>query len=376
MDTRIPVPGRGVKPAVFFLLTLAMLAGCTGLAYYGQSVTGHLDLMQRREPIPKLLANPSTDPQLRERLARVLSMREFASRKLGLPDNGSYRSYADLDRPYAVWTVVATPPLSLKPQQWCFLIVGCLNYRGYYELAKAEAYAAELAASGADTYVGGASAYSTLGWFNDPVLNTMLHWSDAHVARVIFHELAHQKLFVKNDTAFNEAFADTVAIVGAERWVKAHGDPGELAAFHRYLARENDFVDLVLTTRRRLQAVYASDRSDAAKLEAKQTILAELERTYWELRTTTWSGYAFYDPWFSGGLNNAKLAAVATYRELMPAFSDLLAQFDGDLEPFYAQVKALLPCSPVQRREVLLQPELESDCISARPYLANRRSSR
>lgn len=376
MNPRIPARGLQVKSTVLLLWLATTLSGCASLSYYGQSVTGHFDLMQRREPIPELLADSSLAPELRTRLARIQTMREFASRELGLPDNGSYRSYADLERPYVVWTVVATPPLSLEPREWCFLIVGCLDYRGYYDPAAARAHAAELAAGGADTYIGGASAYSTLGWFDDPVLNTMLHWSDAQVARLIFHELAHQKLFFKNDTAFNEAFADTVGIVGARRWLEAYGEAGELANFRQELAREDQFVGMVMTARTRLLGVYASDHPDAAKLEAKRMILAKLARDYEQLRLSHWTDYDYYDPWFEETLNNAKLAAVATYRELMPTFTALLARLDGKLEQFYDYAEALQPCSPAQRRRLLGQPEAKTDCNSAIPDLAKSHASR
>ena len=358
------------------LALVLILSGCSSLGYYGQAVTGHLEVMQRREPIETLLARPETPPALRHKLEQAVAIREFAGRSLGLPDHGSYHSYADLERPYVVWNVVATPPLSLIPRQWCFLFAGCLDYRGYYNERDAREFARQLAARGDDTYVAGASAYSTLGWFNDPVLNTMLHWDDAELAGVIIHELAHQRLFIENDTAFNEAFAEAVAITGTRRWLETHATAGRLEAYERRRQRSKQVLELIFTTRQQLTAVYQSNASDAMKRQRKQALLDALAEQYRTLRETEWQQFDNFDRWFNGGLNNAKLAAVATYRTLVPEFMRLLAAVDHDLERFYSRVAALAECNPDARRRWLAALGPVPGCDAAGPVLAKQVTNR
>lgn len=368
-----------MKYFLYSLLWLGLatgLGGCASLSYYGQAVAGHLDVMQRRQPIEPLLANPETPAALRAKLEQALAIKEFASQSLGLPDNGSYQSYADLQRPYVVWNVVAAPALSLTPRQWCFLFAGCLQYRGYYNEADARAFARRLAARGDDTYVGGASAYSTLGWFDDPVLNTMLHWDDAQLAQVIIHELAHQQVFIKGDTEFNEAFAETVGIAGTRRWLAAHGSPAALESYECRLARKNRLLEMVFATRRELAGIYDSDLGDDAKRERKQALLADLEQRYRDLRDNDWRDFGDYDRWFEGGLNNAKLAVVATYWKLVPAFMQLLEAVDHDLERFYDRVAALGRCPPAERRQWLAGSGPVAACEPGGEKLANNPANR
>lgn len=359
MSITIPVPAT--RHSLLLLSMIWLLGGCGTLQYYSQSVRGHLDLMNRRDAIDVLLADPDTPAKLQNRLQTVLEIRDFASESLALPDNDSYRSYADLERDFVVWNVFATPALSLEPVEWCFLFVGCLQYRGYYAESAAHYYADRLRDEGYDVFVGGAIAYSTLGWFADPVLNTMLRLDDAQLARVIFHELAHQQLFIPGDTGFNEAFAETVALTGVERWLQAAGRGQELMDFRQAQIFEDQFIALVLDYRNRLQTLYDSDRSDADKAAGKQAILKELEQAYHELRADR-DGFAGYDRWFEQEVNNARLAAVAAYRELMPGFMALLEAVEGDLPRFYRLVEALAPCSPAERREVLGQGQAEFSC--------------
>lgn len=351
MSITSPAPATRL---LLLLSTICLLGGCGTLQYYSQSVRGHLDLMNRRDAIDVLLADPATPTELQQRLQTVLDIRDFATGSLALPDNDSYRDYADLERDFVVWNVFATPALSLEPVEWCFLFVGCLQYRGYYAESAARDYADRLRHEGYDVFVGGAIAYSTLGWFDDPVLNTMLRLDDAQLARVVFHELAHQQLFIPGDTGFNEAFAETVALAGVERWLRAAGREQALAEFRQAQTYEDQFIELVLDYRGRLQTLYAGDRPDADKAAGKQAILTELEQSYQELRDTHWGGYAGYDRWFEQEVNNARLAAVAAYRELMPGFMALLDELEGDLPRFYQQVETLAACSPAERREVLL----------------------
>lgn len=358
------------------LISVALASGCSSLAYYGQAVSGHLEVMQKSRPIEPMLSDPQTPAPLRERLETALAIRQFASTELALPENGSYHSYADLQRPYVVWNVIATPPLSLQPRQWCFLLVGCLQYRGYYSEADAREFASRLAAHGDDVYVGGATAYSTLGWFDDPVLNTMLHWDDARLAQVIFHELAHQQVFIKNDTAFNEAFADTVGMVGARRWLERHGSDTQLAAYEQQLERHERLLDMIFATREKLASLYAREMADRAKRTRKLAILDEFEDQYWQLRRNEWDNYPLYDRWFAGGLNNAKLAAVVTYRQLVPEFMRLLEATGNDLSRFYERVAALAGCPPAARRHWLKALKPVAECPLPAPALANKHASR
>lgn len=338
-----------------------LLSGCGSVQYYGQAVSGHLDLMLRRTPIAGQIADPATPGELRGQLSEALSIRRFASYALGLPDNNSYRHYADLEREYVVWSLTATPPLSLQPEQWCFLLVGCLSYRGYYAEADARRFAAELAGQGLDVYVGGASAYSTLGWFADPVLNTMLHRDSTWLALVMFHELAHQQLFIDSDTAFNEAFAETVARAGVERWLRSRGRAGVLDSFQTTLAYEQAFLQLVTSTRAELKLLYDSDQSDTRKREQKQAVFMAMRQQYAKLKRD-WNGRRDYDRWFALELNNAQLAAVATYLELVPPMQRLLARLDNDLPAFYAVMNKLADCSPAERRAFLRGTKTTANC--------------
>jgi predicted aminopeptidase len=319
---------------------LAIAAGCSTLSYYGQAIDGHLEVMRLAEPIPARLADPATPPELRAKLERVAAIREFASRELGLPDNGSYRSYADLGRPYVLWNVVAAPPFSVEPRQSCFPVAGCVAYRGYYRQAAAGDYGAGLRRDGDDVYVYGVVAYSTLGWFDDPVLNTFVRYPDAELARLVFHELAHQVVYVKGDTMFNESFAVAVEEEGVRRWLARHGTPADRDDYAASRERRAEFVQLVLRYRGELERFYREPLADEAKRAGKAQRFAAMEVDYRALKAR-WGGFAGYDRWFDGGPNNAKLASVATYEELVPAFRALLARENGDLPRFYAAVKAL-----------------------------------
>jgi predicted aminopeptidase len=320
---------------------IATVGGCATFSYYGQAVRGHLDLMNRTRPIEAQLADPKTPPELREKLARVLEIREFASRELALPENGSYRAYADLERPYVVWNVFAAPEFSVEPRASCFPIVGCVSYRGYYAQGDADAFAAELRREGYDVFVYGVPAYSTLGWFDDPVLNTFVRYPDAELARLVFHELAHQLVYVKGDTMFNESFAVAVEEEGVRRWMAKHATDRERAAYAELRARRAEFVQLVLRYRARLEALYREPLSDAEKRAEKARLFAEMEAGYQALKAERWGGWSGYDRWFGKDVNNAQLASVATYEELVPAFRALLAREGGDMARFYGAVHAL-----------------------------------
>lgn len=326
--------------AALTALLAGLLGACANTGYYAQSVEGHLELMAAREPIDGLLDAPETPVELREQLARVRAINHFAHSRLGLPDNGSYTSYADVGRPYVVWTVVAAPELSLEPLTWCFPFAGCVSYRGYFSRPGAEAFAQALRGDGLDVTVAGVRAYSTLGWFEDPVVSPMLDLPPYLLAGTIFHELAHQRLYVPGDTAFNEAFAVTVEREGVRRWLRAAGDAGQSTAYRDHLDRRQAFLAVVLPARETLVRLYASDVSDAEKRRGKQDMLVGLRREH-EALMARWGGYAGYATWFDQGLNNARIASVATYHRQVPALERLLARQGGDLEAFYAECEKL-----------------------------------
>ena len=325
---------------LLFVALAPLLGGCSTLRYYTQAVSGHLDLMRRASPVDEELRRDAVPVALKARLQAVLRMREFASRELALPDNGSYRSYADLGRRYAVWNVFAAPEFSLEPVNACFIFAGCVGYRGYFGEADAQAEAARMRAQGYDAYVGGVPAYSTLGWFDDPVLNTFIQYPDAELARLMFHELAHQFLYVKNDTRFNESFAVAVEQAGVERWLAHGGSEGDRGAYERAQKMKREFVALIVKYRKILEQHYLQDLSAGEKRLGKARLFDEMDEKYRQLKTS-WGGFAGYDRWFAAKPNNATLASVALYTELVPAFRAMLEREGGDLPRFYAAVKAL-----------------------------------
>ena len=329
------------------------LSGCQTIGYYAQAVNGQLAVWRATEPIDRVLENDQTDPKLRQRLVLVSEIREFASRELGLPDNKSYRRYADLKRPYVVWNVFAAPEFSLAPVRWCFPIAGCVGYRGYFSMEGAEKFATRLKDEGLngedlDVFVGGVPAYSTLGWFADPVLNTFIGYRDAELARLIFHELSHQVAYAKGDTTFNESFATTVELEGVRRWLEHTGRSDEFEAFIAGRRRQQDFLDLVMRTRDLLSAVYGEEMPDEEKRSLKVGAYIQLREEYAKLKDQ-WGGFSGYDRWFAESLNNAKLGSVAAYNQLVPAFQQLLAEHGGNLKPFYEAVAKLAKLTPEER---------------------------
>lgn len=319
------------------LAAAVMLAGCS-LPYYWQAVGGQVELLTSRTPLERALEDETLDVRARRVLGRVPAILAFAAERLELPNNGSYRSYVDLGRPYAVWNVVAAPEFSTEPVQWCFPFAGCVAYRGYFDAKDARAFEAELAADGLDTFVGGATAYSTLGYFDDPVLSTMLAGGADMLAGLLFHELAHQKVYVKGDTEFNEAYATAVEEHGMELWLAEHADAGALTAYRESRRRRDAFAELVLRQQRRLAAVYASVADAEAKRRDKREAFERMRAEYAELRRE-WGAGAGYDAWFEAELNNARLAAFATYRRWLPA---LRARVEAvGIAAFQAEIAAL-----------------------------------
>ncbi|MGE7993149.1 aminopeptidase [Pseudomonas sp. NPDC089554] len=333
------------------LLAVLLLGGCSSVGYYGQLAEGQLQLLRARQPVEQVLQDPATDPKLRERLLHAEQARAFASQQLKLPDNDSYRVYADLGRPYVVWNVFATPELSLQPVTHCFPIAGCVAYRGYYRQGAARGAAALLREQGLDVYLGGVEAYSTLGWFDDPILSSMVAWGDERLASLIFHELAHQRFYVQDDSEFNESFATFVEQEGARQWRAARGLPALAPA--RTQQREQ-FTQLVLETRERLQAIYAGPLDDAGKRAAKQAQFERMRQAYRVLRDGAWGGDRRFDAWVYGPMNNAKLLPFGLYDQWVPAFAALFREANGDWAQFYAKVEALGRL-PAERRKAEIQ---------------------
>lgn len=316
-----------------------LLAGCSTLNYYSQAAQGQLSLVSESRPIDDWMADPGTTPKLRMRLATARQIRLYAVQQLGLPDNQSYKNYTALNRQYVVWNVVATPELSLKPLQWCFPVAGCVNYRGYYGKEDAQDYARELRGAGNDVQVGGVTAYSTLGWFNDPLISTFIHYPDAELARLIFHELAHQVVYVAGDSQFNESFASAVEEAGVERWLERFGNPAMRENYVRYTARKQEFLQLLLGCRHALEKNYASHASAQEKRATKARLFSKLQDDY-ALLKQSWGGYAGYDRFFAEPLSNAHLASIATYNDFVPAFRALLAR-EHSFGGFYAAVRRI-----------------------------------
>jgi predicted aminopeptidase len=337
------------------LLAAGMLmssSGC-GTLYLAQAAGGQFHVLQARRPIDEVVADPATATPLRTRLEEVRAARDFAVTELHLPDNRSYRTYADIKRPYVVWNVVATPEFSVEPRHWCFPIAGCVAYRGYFQEKSARAFAAGLRSRGFDVTVGGVPAYSTLGKFADPVLSSMMRYGDSELAAIIFHELAHQLLYVKNDTEFNEAFATTVEEAGLERWLKAQGHPDLMQEFLQESAQENAFVELFARGRERLRKLYASAVSAEEMARQKAAAFAELTEEARELQRQ--QGHPYYESWLKEGLNNAHLASVATYYQCVPGLQRLLAEQDGDLARFYGAARELAKLPRGKRHAQLCQ---------------------
>lgn len=343
------------------------VTGCHTLGFYGQAVKGQYQIFAHQEPIERLISAPETPQRLKQRLELLRDLRVFARNELKLPIDDHYQKYVDVHRPFVVWNVEAAPELSLEPKTWWYPLLGSLEYRGYFSKSGATRYAADLRKQGYDVSVGGVEAYSTLGWFRDPVLNTFIFEDDADLAEIIFHELGHQRLFVRGDTDFNEAYATTVGQEGAKRWLKARGDTAGLRAYLAHLQRSDQFVHLVMSTRSQLETVYGDQRTPEGKLKAvvkrdsqsedklrlqKQLVLQRMREQYTRLKAN-WGGDTEYDGWFAHPINNAHLNSVAAYYDFVPAFEQILAGQGGDLDKFYRAVEELSKKPKSERHEQL-----------------------
>lgn len=323
---------------VTLFMVMMGVSACSSLTYYTSLLNGQYELLEKRQPVAELIQSKNVSRNVKDALIISQEMRDFASRDLLLPDNNSYRSYADIGRDYALWNVIATKEFSLQAKRWCNIFVGCISYRGYFSKAEADSYAAQLHLQGYDTYVAGAKAYSTLGWFDDPLLNTMLYKSEARRAGIIFHELAHQKIYIRDDSAFNEAFATMIEQEGVRRWFKFQNEPDTFIEYQLSKTRDREFNQLLRQTREDLNKVYQQSLPDADKRRSKREIFVQLQHRYKELKKH-WQGYSGYDNWMAQELNNAHLSLLATYYDLVPIFNKLLAEQKDDLTSFYQRVE-------------------------------------
>jgi predicted aminopeptidase len=342
---------HGLARLALVLVATTMLPAC-GTIYLAQAARGQWQVLHAREPIEKVIADRNTPDELRTRLTEVRAARQFASRELGLPDNSSYRTYADVKRDYVVWNVVAAREFSVTPQRWCFPIAGCVAYRGYFAESGANKFAASLRKRGFDVFIGGVPAYSTLGKLSDPVLNTMLGYGDSELAAIIFHELSHQVVYVAGDTEFNEAFAVTVEETGLERWLKARGHESNLARYKIRRQRQQQYLALFTHTRAQLAALYAEEMPANDMRRRKQEILTTLANDIRAL-DKKFGGRSGYNEWIEQGLNNAHLASVATYYDCVPGFERLLALHNDNLPQFYSAVRDLTKKPRTERHALL-----------------------
>ena len=340
---------------------LLPMAGC----YELQAIAGQISLLSKRKPIASVIADPATPQSLRTRLQAVSRIRDFASRELKLPDNGSYRGYADIGRSNVVWNVFSAPEFSVTPRRWCYPIIGGVAYRGYFAERMAQKFARSLQAQGDDVAVKGATAYSTLGHFDDPVLNTMVVWSDVDLAAIIFHELTHQLLYVRDDASFNEALATLIEEEGVRRWLLAQGRETDLAGFNDRQARYALVIGILLDTRHELEKLYASGADPATMRGKKAAQFDQLRQRYQQLKTS-WAGAPGYDVWFDGTLNNADLVSIATYQACLPGLKRELASLNGDLPAFFHRVGELTKMPATQREALVCRDAPQSEGVANR----------
>ena len=339
---------------VLSILLVSALAACESLSYYGQAISGHITILNKRRPIHHLLTEPRIPEGLKARLRLILNIREFAKNELHLPVEHQYLSFADLKRPYVVWNVYAAPEFSLTPKTWCHPVVGCTSYRGYFSRKDAFHYTDKLKRQGFDVFISGVVAYSTLGWFDDPVLNTFIYRNDIQLAALIFHELAHRLIYVADDTTFNESFATFVEQEGLRRWLIRKGNPDAFSAYETDYHRRRQFVELVMKYRRQLEMLYAKNLSPSNKRRLKACIFDKLKGEYRQIKVQ-WQGYSGFDFWFSHPLNNAQIITVSIYYDLLPAFAAMLQDSGDDLELFYGKCRDLAKKSKEDRRSYLGQ---------------------
>jgi predicted aminopeptidase len=339
------------------MLAILLLSGCSSLSYYTQLASGQLALLRAREPVAGVIADPQRDPKLRDHLLKSQQARAFASEHLHLPDNKSYRLYADIHRRYVVWNVFATDEFSLDPVTHCFPIAGCVAYRGYYDQGAARGEAALRKLDGKDVYVSGVEAYSTLGWFNDPIISSMMNWGDERLATLIFHELAHQRFYVKDDSEFNESYATFVEEEGTRQWRAARGLPAETASSEAQ--RRDQLTQLALETRDRLKALYAEPLSPDVMRQRKAEEFDRLRSAYRQMRDSQWGGDKRFDSWVYAPMNNARLLPIGLYDQWVPSFEALFRQVKGDWLAFFVAVEKMGGL-PMDERKAALERLMKS----------------
>ncbi len=319
---------------------LLLLCGCADIGYYWHSARGHLAVMNQRVDIEDLLADQATAAELRERLVLVQEIRRFSVARLALPENDSYLSYVELDRPYLIQNLFAAPEFSTRLQRWCYPVIGCASYRGYYDEKRLLAYVDELETSGQEVHIGMVSAYSTLGWFDDPVLSSFINWPDHRLAGLLFHELTHQQIYIDDDTTFNESLASAVQMVGTELWLQSRNQHQELEKLSRWLQYRSEVIALIESTRARLAEVYQTDNSDVDKRQAKALVFNDARRAHQAIAANHGVTGGFND-WFAGELNNAKIGSIAAYNSQMPAFINMIRAHQLNFAAFYEYVDAV-----------------------------------
>lgn len=340
---------------IFIVVILLSNTACGTVSYYSQAVSGHLKMMYARQDIVDILASETISDELRSKLELAQKIRSFASSELALPDNDSYKSYVATGKDSVTWNVVAADEFSVKAKTWCFPVAGCVSYKGFFDKADSLIFEAELRDEGMDTTVNGATAYSTLGWFDDPLLDTMLKGHKVRLAGLIFHELAHQKLYIKGDSDFNEAYASFVEQVGVRAWLRAANGDYRQDDYSALLHRGEQFNGLLMGARELLIESYADQSlSDVEKRQSKEAVFAKMQANYTLLKVE-WNDYAGYDRWFSRKLNNARMVASSTYRRWVPAFSAIFHENDDDLIKFYQEVERLADLEKSERDALLSQ---------------------
>ncbi|MEJ2284108.1 MAG: aminopeptidase [Desulfobacterales bacterium] len=346
------VETKNIPSILWVLLIASVLSGCQTIQYYSQAISGQHRILESRQPISKITADPNSPEMLRRKLSFLMEVRAFAETALHLPVANNYLTYVDLKRPYVAWNVVATPEFSLEPRTWCYPFVGCAAYRGYFAQTDAHQYAESLQKQGYDVYVGGVTAYSTLGWFDDPILSTFIRRSRASSSALLFHELAHQVLYAPDDTTFNESFATFVEQEGLRRWQQTSGNAAIYREYLKNYQRQEKFVKLVFEHRQKLELLYQTDLAPAEKRAKKASIFAGLRNEFHHLESTN-PALAAYADWINQPLNNAKISGVVAYHHFVPAFGKMLADNNGDLVQFYEACRRLARQNKDERHRLL-----------------------
>lgn len=334
---------------LFVLLSLLGLAACADMGYYLHSMQGHFSIVQQKQDVEDLLLDDKVAETLKQRLRLVQDIRHFAFAELNLPESDSYTEYVDLKRDYVLQNLFAAEEFSINAKQWCYPIIGCAGYRGFFDQQRLDAFVSELREQHYDVYVAQVSAYSTLGWFDDPLLNTFISWPDAYLAGLIFHELAHQQLYVDDDSRFNESFATAVQYAGVERWLQQQGLEEVLDRYRSRRVNRQRVLDLIRQARMDLQQLYQRDISADSKRQLKQQYLQDLRQSYQTFSESIQHNDGF-QRWFDGELNNARLVSVSTYNDWVPLFEQILRQQNGDFSAFYKQVERLSEVPRDQRQ--------------------------